>query len=756
MTDKVLIVDDEPNNLDVLRNCLNKAGFKVPVIDSGETALELVDHIKPDIILLDVMMPGMDGFETCRRLKQNEMTKNTPIIFITAVKTESVDKIKGFEIGAVDYITKPFQAAEVIARVNKHLTIRNLQKQLEAKNTQLQDHVYHLESLAALGKAINETQNMPNMMENIMKVTLSVFNCDRAWLLYPCDPNAPSWRVPIELTTPEYPGANILNLEIPMDSAASELIRITLSTTGPVAFGPSYEHQLPSIAKQFSVQTQLCFAIHPKIGKPWLLGMHQCSYARIWTENEINLFHEFGQSISESLGVFLSLEELQKSEEKYRRLIDNMSKEFFVYSHNTDGVFSFISNSVQDVLGYTPEEFMSHYTKYLTDNPINEKVRYYSELSIQGIVQPSYEVEIYCKDGRIKTLEVSEVPTFDDQGHVVSVEGIAHDITERKLTEIALKQAKKQAEIANQAKSTFLANMSHELRTPLNAILGFAQILTRNQQLDKETQEHVGIISRSGEHLLNLINQVLDLVKSEAGQATLNENPFDFYQIKQPTFDKRVIALAPNQPRYRILIVDDIKSSRQLLIKLLNPLGFELKEAENGQQAIDIWEEWQPHFIWMDIRMPVMNGYEATQHIRAHPKGQATAIVALTASVLEEERAVILDAGCDDFLRTPFKEADIFDLMHKLMGVNYVYGNRGEAAVSESNEETKLENLKSAIVQLPSELVAKLQEAVEAADLQAVLPIIEVIAEQNKPLANTLTQLVNAFRFDILQDIFED
>ncbi len=132
---------------------------------------------------------------------------------------------------------------------------------------------------------------------------------------------------------------------------------------------------------------------------------------------------------------------LQKSEEKYRLLIENLSDEFFFYSHNTDGVFTFFSNSVQKALGYTPEEFMTHYTAYLTDNPMNENVKHRSELSIQGIVQPLYEIEIYCKEGSIKTLEVSEVPVFNEQSHVVSVDGIAHDITERKQTEEKLRQS---------------------------------------------------------------------------------------------------------------------------------------------------------------------------------------------------------------------------------------------------------------------------------------------------------------------------
>ena len=133
--------------------------------------------------------------------------------------------------------------------------------------------------------------------------------------------------------------------------------------------------------------------------------------------------------------------ELALSEEKYRRLIENMSDEFFFYSHNTHGLFTFVSHSVQNTLGYTPEEFMTHYTEYLTDNPINEKVKHHLELSIQGIVQPSYEVELCCQDGTIKTLEISEVPTLDEQDQVVSVEGIAHDITKRKQAEKALQKS---------------------------------------------------------------------------------------------------------------------------------------------------------------------------------------------------------------------------------------------------------------------------------------------------------------------------
>ena len=137
MTHKILIVDNEPNHLDLLGNCLDEAGFEISIINSGETALKQVVSIKPTLILLSVIMPGRDGFETCHRLKQNQVTQKTPIIFLVD-KMVSIDKVKGFQIGAVDYISKPFQVAEVVACITKHLTISNLHKQLEVKNAQKQ------------------------------------------------------------------------------------------------------------------------------------------------------------------------------------------------------------------------------------------------------------------------------------------------------------------------------------------------------------------------------------------------------------------------------------------------------------------------------------------------------------------------------------------------------------------------------------------------------------------------------------------
>ena len=153
----------------------------------------------------------------------------------------------------------------------------------------------------------------------------------------------------------------------------------------------------------------------------------------------------------------------------------------------------------------------------------------------------------------------------------------------------------------------------------------------------------------------------------------------------------RVIALAPNQegrpPRYRILVVDDIESNRRVLLKLLSPIGFELRDARNGEEAIEIWEAWRPHLIWLDIRMPGMDGYEVTRSIReAEGKSQEvdgsglqtqdsrvkSIIIAISASVFEDKKTEALSAGCDDFVAKPFKETEIFEKMQKHLDVRYV------------------------------------------------------------------------------------
>src|SRR5262245_18005922 len=134
--DRILLVDDDPTNLDVLRHTLDGRGYRLFVTRSGESAIEVARKVHPLLILLDVVMPGIDGYETCRRLKDNPETRGAAVIFLSSLD-ETKDKVRGLEVGAVDFVSKPFQGDEVLARVNTHVTLQRLRRQLEAKNADL-------------------------------------------------------------------------------------------------------------------------------------------------------------------------------------------------------------------------------------------------------------------------------------------------------------------------------------------------------------------------------------------------------------------------------------------------------------------------------------------------------------------------------------------------------------------------------------------------------------------------------------------
>ena len=183
-------------------------------------------------------------------------------------------------------------------------------------------------------------------------------------------------------------------------------------------------------------------------------------------------------------------------------------------------------------------------------------------------------------------------------------------------------------------------------------------------------------------------------------------------------------------------------------------MGFEVQEASNGLEAIAIWDQWEPHLIWMDMRMPVMDGYEATKHIKSTIKGNATAVIALTASVLEEEKAIVLSVGCDDFIRKPFREQIIFDTLAKHLGVKYIYENiqyHKHEANFPSEISLNPENLKV----MPDSWIMQLYRSALEADKSVVINLIGQIPENETFLVRSLTKLARNFQFEKLIDLAE-
>lgn len=273
-------------------------------------------------------------------------------------------------------------------------------------------------------------------------------------------------------------------------------------------------------------------------------------------------------------------------------------------------------------------------------------------------------------------------------------------------------------------------------------------------QAGKESQEGTGLGLAISHKFVRLMGGNI-LAESQLGkgtvfkfsiQAKLGQETNSVALEKYP----QVLGLLPGQPIYKLLTVDDKYINRQLLIKLLEPLGFEIKEASNGKEAITIWDEWEPHLIWMDMRMPVMDGYEATKYIKSITKGNATAIIALTASVLEEEKAIVLSAGCDDFLRKPFAEHTIFDALTKHLGVKYIFAENNSANLeyTEKNDLTS-DNLTC----MSQEWIHQFYEAALEANTNQVMKLIREISQTETFLIQSLTKLVRKFEFEQLVDL---
>jgi signal transduction histidine kinase/CheY-like chemotaxis protein len=270
----------------------------------------------------------------------------------------------------------------------------------------------------------------------------------------------------------------------------------------------------------------------------------------------------------------------------------------------------------------------------------------------------------------------------------------------------------------------------------------------------RQSQEGTGLGLAISRGFIDLMGGKLQL-SSKAGQGTTAEFDIPVHIVdagkvaQEADKCRRAVSLAPGQPHYRILAVDDRADGRQLLVRLLSSMGFEVHEASNGEEAIAQWQATSPHLIWMDMRMPVMDGREATRRIKAMPGGSGTVIIALTASSYEEERDEILAVGCDDFLSKPFQESALFDLLERHLGAVFIYEDLRSAPAVALPEKARL-------AALPVKLKMELTEALTELDLDAIDAAIAKVHHHDAHLAVTLTLLTEDYRYREIWDLLED
>ena len=319
------------------------------------------------------------------------------------------------------------------------------------------NYILFLESLNKVDRSLRRTNELNQTMENVLDTMLSILKSDRAWLLYPCNPDASSWDVPMERTRKGYPGALSGGKNRPMSPELASVINAALECEKPVTYGKHSNHVLPlEASKQFQVRSQITTAIYPKIGDPWLLGMHQCSYPRVWSEEDQSLFHEIGRRIADALSTLLVLNNLEESERKYRELVESSSD--LHWEVNRDGVYTYISPKIKDILGYEPEEIIGKTPFDLMDKGEVKRI----EALFNDAVQNRTAIETIensnrHKDGHTVILETKGVPIIHTDGTFKGFRGVDRDITERKKTQIRLKRSEERyRKVYNTAPMAFI------------------------------------------------------------------------------------------------------------------------------------------------------------------------------------------------------------------------------------------------------------------------------------------------------------
>lgn len=389
---------------------------------------------------------------------------------------------------------------------------RDLTELKQAERNRLA-RLHYFKCMDRINRIIQTSDDLNQMMSSVMDEVLLIFNCDRAYLEYPCDPDALYWKVPIESTRPEHPGAFIAEDIFPMDEEVALTFRVLLDAGGPVQFGPGTGNNIPSVAAEcFKLKNFMAMAVYPKIDKPWQFGIHQCSSPRVWTPEEARLFEEIGRRMGDGLTVVLAFRDLRQSELRYREIFENTSDSIMITEVTEDGHLR--------LLDYNPAcgktvwfdhglKIGNNLDEFFSDEAIPEfEQQYFTCFGNRMPIRFEQKINT-AKDQQV--LEIQLIPINDAAGNIYRMVVIGRDITKKRVLEARLRQAQRMEAIGQ-----LVGGIAHDFSNMLGVIVIRAQMALSMTNSSQATYQSLQEILKAAERSGSLIRQLLGFARKQA------------------------------------------------------------------------------------------------------------------------------------------------------------------------------------------------------------------------------------------------